>query len=142
MVGDILQSRFGAELDGSTGQVEVDNAKGERLFAELVGGDIDPTAPYAYQSYDAAAVLLLAMQAAGSTEPDVYKDYIDDVANEGGTKIFAGQLSKGLRILKDGGKIDYVGASGVEFSDSGDSIGDFQSVSFLNGQLQTGDFIL
>ena len=142
MLGDRLVSRFGSELAGSTSQVEIASPKGARLFNGVAGTAFDPDAAYAQESYDATAVILLAMQAAGSADPAVYKDYMDDVANGDGTKIFAGELGKGLRILKRGGEIDYVGASGVEFDAIGDTIGTYREIAFRNGQIETDDFIL
>jgi hypothetical protein len=42
----------------------------------LVGGGFDATSPFTPESYDAAALIMLAMQAAGSSEPAVYKDHV------------------------------------------------------------------
>jgi aryl-alcohol dehydrogenase-like predicted oxidoreductase len=52
------------------------------------------------------------MQKAGSTDPNVYKDHVMDVANAPGEEILPGELAKALEILADGGDVDYVGATG------------------------------
>ncbi|MGC1259504.1 MAG: branched-chain amino acid ABC transporter substrate-binding protein, partial [Jannaschia helgolandensis] len=87
------------------------------------------------EAYDAAALILLAMQAAGSTDPAAYKDSVMDVANAPGEQILPGELAKGLQILKDGGDIDYVGASAVELIGPGESAGNYREVTFENGEL-------
>ncbi|HBM41850.1 MAG TPA: branched-chain amino acid ABC transporter substrate-binding protein, partial [Sulfitobacter sp.] len=48
-------------------------------FTALVDGAFDTTSPFAPESYDAAALLMLAMQAAGSSDPQVYKDQVMSV---------------------------------------------------------------
>ena len=45
------------------------------------------------------------------------------VANAPGEKIYPGQLSKALDILRGGGDVDYQGASEVELNDAGDPPG-------------------
>ena len=47
--------------------------------------------------YDAAALILLAMQAAKSTDPRVYKDKVLEVANAPGEKISAGEIGRADR---------------------------------------------
>ena len=37
------------------------------------------------------------------------------VSNSPGTKIYPGEIAKGLKLLKKGKKIDYEGATNVEF---------------------------
>jgi hypothetical protein len=58
------------------------------------------------ESYDAAALIILAMQAAGSTDPAVYKDKILEVANGpadgSGTKILPGEIGKALELIAAG----------------------------------------
>ncbi|HCI08933.1 MAG TPA: branched-chain amino acid ABC transporter substrate-binding protein, partial [Sulfitobacter sp.] len=73
------------------------------------------------ESYDAAALIMLAMQAADSKDSADYKDHVMDVANAPGVEIFPGELAKGLELLKAGTDIDYVGASAVELIGAGES---------------------
>ena len=58
--------------------------------------------PITPESYDAAALIMLAMQAAGSTDPAVYKGKVMDVANAPGEKIFPGELAKALELITAG----------------------------------------
>ena len=82
-----------------------------------------------------AALLILAMQAAKSADPKVYKDKVLDVANSPGEKILPGEIAKGLELLAAGTDIDYVGASAVELVGPGESAGTYREVDFKGGQM-------
>ena len=97
----------------------------------------DATSPFAAESYDAAALILLAMQAAGSSDPGKYKDNVMDVANAPGEKILPGELAKALEILAGGGEVDYVGASNVELIGAGESAGNYREIEIKDGALST-----
>jgi len=102
--------------------------------------DFEPTTPFAPESYDAAALILLAMQAAGSSDPNVYKDKVEMVANAPGEQIQAGELAKGLEILANGGDIDFVGGTGVELVGPGEAAGLFREVLIEGGEDKTVTF--
>ena len=87
------------------------------------------------EAYDAAALIMLAMQAAGSTASGDFKDHVMAVANAPGEEIFPGELAKALGILADGGDIDYVGASAVELVGAGESAGNYQQMAVEGGKL-------
>ncbi|MBL3567577.1 branched-chain amino acid ABC transporter substrate-binding protein, partial [Rhodovulum sulfidophilum] len=134
MVSDATTDTFGDEIDGSTGQLPGNDTPGAEKYAEIVDGAFDSTAIFSGESYDATALILLAMQAAGSTDPQVYKDKIMDVANAPGEEIYPGELDKALQILADGGDIDYVGATALEFIDGGESRGNYRVVKVEDGK--------
>ena len=92
------------------------------------------------KAYDAAALILLAMQAAGSSESGKLKNKVMDVANAPGEKIYPGELAKALEILADGGEIDYVGASSVELIGPGESAGNYREFEVKNGAWETVSF--
>ncbi len=133
MIGEQLVANFGAEIDGSSGQHPSPSEELAAQFGELVGDKFNATSPFAPESYDAAALIMLAMQAAGSTDPAAYKEKIMEVANAPGEQIFAGELGKALQILADGGDIDYVGASHVELIGPGEAAGNYRVVGFEGG---------
>jgi len=133
MISDKLMENFGAELDGSSGQHPSPSEDLSNRFTELVGGAFDATSPFAPESYDAAALIMLAMQAAGSAESADFAGKIMDVANAPGEKIQSGELAKALEILKAGGDIDYVGATDVELIGPGEAAGNYRVVGFENG---------
>ena len=82
-----------------------------------------------------AALSLLAMQAAGSADPRVYKDKVMDVANAPGEKISAGEIGRALELIAAGTDIDYDGASAVELVEPGESAGTYREVDFKGGQM-------
>ena len=140
MVSDTLVSNFGADIDGSTGNVPGTDSPGAAMFVDLAGDAFNPTGPFAPESYDAAALIMLAMQKAGSAESADFKDHVLDVANAPGEQIFPGELAKALQILADGGEIDYVGASAVELIGPGESAGNYRQIQYDGGAENTVKF--
>lgn len=137
MVGDALPKAIGEDLNGSFGQAPGTDSPGAGKLVEMVGDAFDATSPFAAESYDAAALLLLAMQAANSSDPAVYKDKVFDVANAPGEQILPGELGKALEILANGGEIDYVGASNVELIGPGESAGNYREIEIKDQALLT-----
>ncbi|HHS89193.1 MAG TPA: branched-chain amino acid ABC transporter substrate-binding protein, partial [Rhodobacteraceae bacterium] len=137
MISTKLEENFGSEIDGSTGQHPGTDSEGAAVFTEMVAGAFDASSPFAPESYDAAALIMLAMQAAGSSDPAVYKDKVMDVANAPGEPILPGELEKALKILAEGGDIDYVGATAVELIGPGESAGNYRQVEIKDGKVTT-----
>ena len=136
MVGQALVDKFGAELETSFGQNPSSEGAGRDKFNELAqAAGFDGTSAYAGEAYDAAALIMLAMQAAQSTDPKVYKDKILDVANAPGEKVAPGDLGKALELLAAGTDVDYDGASSVELIGPGESAGAYREVDFKGGTL-------
>ena len=75
--------------------------------------------------YDAAALIILAMQASGSADRKGIADNVMAVANGPGKKIYPGELKKALDLLAKGKAINYEGATGVTFTDVGEAEGSF-----------------
>jgi len=138
MIGDSLQERFGTEINGSTGQVPGSDGPGASAFVEIgEARGFNGTAAFSPEAYDAAALILLAMQASGSTDPAVYKDFVISVANEPGEKIYPGELAKALEILADGGEVDFEGGSAVDLIGSGESAGNYRQIEVIDGVIST-----
>ncbi|BDW95640.1 branched-chain amino acid ABC transporter substrate-binding protein [Thalassospira tepidiphila] len=138
MVGEALTDNFGDMLDGSIGTNPGTDSPGASMLAELASGKgFKGDDPYVPESYDASALLLLAMQSAGSTDSAVYKDHILKVANAPGEKIYPGELAKALQILADGGDIDYVGGTALELIEPGESAGSFRETEIKGGKWET-----
>ncbi|MEM1289221.1 MAG: ABC transporter substrate-binding protein [Pseudomonadota bacterium] len=129
-LGDDLESWFGT-LPGSA--VGDDNP----WPAVAEAGGVNDEGPFVGQSYDAAALILLAMQAGGDHTSEAAAANMLAVANAPGEPIAAGELAKGLEILAAGGEIDYVGATGVEFNDVGEPDGVFNEFELQSGSLET-----
>ncbi|MBM9595611.1 ABC transporter substrate-binding protein [Roseitranquillus sediminis] len=141
MVAGALEENFGNSIDGSFGQHPSSQNEGaQTLEAMLAEDDVDGTSPYAKEGYDAAAVLLLAMQAADSTDGQAVAAAVMNVANAPGEPIMPGELAKALQILTEGGDIDYVGASDVELVEPGESAGNYREIEIRDGKIETVTF--
>ncbi len=138
MVGEKLNENFGAELNGSYGAYPGTDSEGAAKFVELAkAAGFDGTGAFAPESYDAAALIMLAMQAADSMDSADFKDKVMDVANAPGEKIYPGELAKALELIKNGEEIDYEGASAVELIGPGESAGNYQEIEFADGKYST-----
>lgn len=140
MIGESLPAAIGPDLDGSIGTVPGSDGAGFKAFEAITSAAGVGAGPFAAESYDAAALLLLAMQAAGSTDSNVYKNKVMEVANAPGEKILPGELAKGLKILAEGGEIDYVGGSAVELVGAGESAGVYRQILVKDGVNTTTRF--
>ncbi|MCE8508318.1 ABC transporter substrate-binding protein [Ruegeria pomeroyi] len=140
MIGAKLEENFGDEIEGSSGQHPGTDSPGVAKFSEMVGGAFDSTSPFTPEAYDAAALILLAMQAANSKDSADYKGKIMDVANAPGEKIYPGELAKALQIIKDGGEVDYVGATAVELIGPGESAGNYRQITIEGGKITTAKY--
>lgn len=135
MIGPSLTKHFGKTLNGSYGTMpggESDATKKWKEIAKSSGIAID--GPFRGSSYDAAALIALAIQAGNSADKASIKKHIMGVTNAPGEKIFAGELKKALEILARGGEIDYVGAEDVEFNKIGEVFGSYQEMEIINGE--------
>ncbi len=138
MISVNLEDNFGSEIDGSTGQHPGTDSPGAAAVADMgKANGFDGTSPFAPESYDAAALLILAMQAAGSSASADLKGKVMEVANAPGEKIYPGELAKALKILADGGDVDYVGGSAVELIGPGESAGNYRQIEISGGKIAT-----
>ena len=140
MIGDNLTAALGTSIDGSFGQVAGTDAPGMKILGDSSGGKFDVNSPYTPESYDAAALIMLAMQAAGSSKSVDFAPKIMDLANAPGEKIYPGELAKALELIKAGTDIDYVGASAVELVGSGESAGNYREIDVTDGVIVTTRF--
>jgi branched-chain amino acid transport system substrate-binding protein len=137
MIGDSLLDVDGG-IEGTFGTLPGSESAGAAMFEEVAAAaGLDGTAPYAAQSYDAGALLALAMQSAGSADRAGIVAHLTNVANAPGEIILPGQLAKGLQILADGGQINYEGATNVEFDVNGDPAGSYKEQEVKGGSFTT-----
>ena len=87
-----------------------------------------------------AALILLAMQAANSTDPAEYGAKIMDVANAPGEVINPGELGKALELIAAGKDVDFQGATGVELIGPGESAGSYREILVKDGVNTTVKF--
>ena len=132
MIGEGLPKEIGSGLNGSIGTVHGTDSPGAAKFSDMATAAGFKSGPFAMESYDAAALMLLAMEAAKSSDSQVYKSKIMDIANAPGEKIYPGELDKALHLIEDGKDIDYVGASAVELVGGGESAGNYAQIEVQN----------
>ncbi|SFL17868.1 ABC transporter substrate-binding protein [Geodermatophilus ruber] len=92
---------------------------GEDFMSRL--REVDPNLQdfnYAGETYDAAIIIALAAQAAGTNDANVFKDYVNGIT-------FGGEqctdFAACLEIINNGGNVDYDGISGpLSFTDAGE----------------------
>ena len=125
MIGDSLTETFGSDIDGSFGSMPGSLGAGAQKFkAYAEANGVNPSV-YVGESYDAAALIVLAMALGGSDDSATVASNIMKVANGPGTKIYAGELAKGLELASAGFAVDYDGATDVNFTDVGEAFGAF-----------------
>ncbi|MEQ8399616.1 MAG: ABC transporter substrate-binding protein [Roseitalea porphyridii] len=105
-----------------------------QMFSEQVG---DGSGPYRGESYDAAALMIMAMQKAGAADRGAIADNIMDLANAPGEEIGPGELGKALEMIANGEDIDYVGATNVEFTEVGEAAGTYRVLEVADGEWNT-----
>ena len=128
MYGQSLIDNIGDEINGKVvGTLPGVEGESADRFAELAkANNMDPTGTYVPESYDAGALIALAIAASGSADRTGIRDKMLDVANAPGEKIFAGELAKGLELAAAGTDIDYQGATGVELIGPGEAQGSYR----------------
>lgn len=104
------------------------------MFVEAAG---DGSGPYRGESYDAAALMILAMQKAGAADRAEIAGNIMDIANAPGEPIGPGELGKALEMIAAGEEIDYVGATNVEFTDVGEAAGTYRILQIAGDEWDT-----
>jgi len=138
MIGQSLIDAFGKDLSKSFGSLPGSTGKGAGVFTKVASaGGIDSSGPYTGESYDAAALIVLAMQAGGSADRGSIAKNVMAVANGPGKKIYPGELKKGLDLLAKGKAVDYEGATGVNFTDVGEAFGSFLEKEVKGGKFKT-----
>ena len=134
MYGSSLTEKFGTSINGSFGSMPGSLGDGANAYKEMAkAAGINEKGPFIGESYDAAALIVLAMQSGKSADSKKIKKHILKVANAPGTKIYPGELKKGLELLAKGEKIDYEGATDVVMTKKGDAMGAFKEFEIQNG---------
>jgi branched-chain amino acid transport system substrate-binding protein len=107
---------------------------------EKFSGGIKPDAPAADRSYDAGAIVALAVAKAGKGDAAAIKAAIPEIVAADGTPVHAGkdEFAKALALIKDGKKVRYEGVIGpIAFDQYGDITGPFRLWRIKDGQVTT-----
>jgi len=132
--GMISAVTSGAIADGSWGTLPSPDATlGANWQAVAAAGGVDGTGVFSAESYDAMALIILASQAAGSTDRAAIQAQIMNVANAPGIPCAAGDLATCLKYISGGLVVDYVGASGVELDAGGTANGSYSESEVIGG---------
>ena len=136
MIGPSLTDAFGSDIEGTFGTAPGSTGQAFTTFEQMAeASGITGSGPYRGESYDAAALIILAMQAGGDATRDAVAANLLDVANAPGEPIGPGELARALDILAAGGEVNYEGATGVELIGPGEAAG-----AYLELEVQSGAF--
>jgi len=142
---EVVKAIGAANLNGSYGTApEAKASDSTRVFREAYQKEYGqlPPLPFIDTYYDAAFILALSIEKAGTTDPKKVRDAIREVANGPGEAIRPGEWAKAKQLIKEGKKIDYVGAAGSQdFDKAGDVPGSFGIWSIDNGEIKTVEVI-
>ena len=136
--GMISEVTSGAIADGSWGAKPSPSAELQAAWEVVAtAGGVDGSGVYSGESYDAMALIILAAQAAGSTDRAAIQAEVMNVANAPGNKCHAGKLGECLKMISGGLPVDYVGATGVELDAVGTPNGSYAEQEVIAGAFTT-----
>ena len=136
--GMMSATTSGAVGDGSWGTMPAPSAD---LLASWLAvaeaGGVAGAEVFAAESYDAMALIILASQAAGGTDRAGIQAEVMGIANAPGIQCNAGELGECLKYISGGLVVDYVGATGVEFTAVGEGKGSYAEQEIIAGAFAT-----
>lgn len=113
-----------------------DDSPAYQRLAKAMGGGSDIFYSYGAQVFDQMNLFALAVEAAKSTDGTALTSAVKKVAGPDGTKVTS--FAEGIKILRDGGQINYEGASGpVDF----DADGNITVANFRVSQVKDGKVV-
>ena len=144
MASERLATELGSRLEGRLfmtrpGAPDLAGAEHFRKLAAEAGIKADGV--FVANSYDAAFIVALAIEQAGSADRAAIARAIRDVAAAPGETIRPGEWAKAVEAIKSGKGVNYEGASGnVDFDANGDVSPPFVRVEMKDGRLvETGE---
>lgn len=142
MVNNTLISAIGSDkLRGMIAtKPGMPDTRGAREFNRLAWrSDLNPTAAFAAQAYDAAFLLALAIEKKGTAERSGLAAALRAVATTPGEVILPGEWQKAKALINAGKPINYEGATGsLEFDPAGDVTG---VITEMGVYVREGSFI-
>ena len=138
MIGDSLVAAIGEPLNGAVATAPGSDSPNAKKFVDVAtAAGVKGDAPFVGQAYDAAALIILAAQAAGSTDRAAIQSKVMDVANAPGEAIGPGELGKALELLAAGKAVNFEGATDVELNDVGEASGSYKEYEVKDGKFTT-----
>jgi len=138
MLSDEVIEQIGAENMTNmtfTTSASDDSTASYAAWAALANAaDVPASDPFVPNSYDAAFMLALAIEKAGSADRGGIAAALRDIASAPGEVILPGEWEKAKAILAEGGDINYEGGSGnQDYDENGDVAGDFSKSTIVDG---------
>ena len=117
-----VPNEVGEPMDNVVGTAPLVQGPGQDTFASLYQDAFDSEpGPFNAQTFDAAAVLMLANASAGENDGAAISEEMRSVANEGEMTVSPENLAAGVDAAAEGEDVVYQGASSqVTFDDNGD----------------------
>lgn len=136
--GNLLEGAYGTAPSADT---DAEVAKTFRALYEAKYGELPPQ-PFIDAAYDAAILLALAIESAGTTDGAAVRDALRDVAGPPGRKFGPGQFAAAKAALAEGEDIDYEGAAGSQnFDANGDVPGTYTEWAIEGGRVEDVNLI-
>ncbi|MAR78909.1 MAG: amino acid ABC transporter substrate-binding protein [Rhodospirillaceae bacterium] len=94
----------------------------------------DPNGPFVAQGYDAAMMIALAIEKAGSTDRKKISAALRDISSAPGVEVGPGDWKKAVDALASGKSINYTGASGPHDFDKAGDVGGVYADFIIKGE--------
>lgn len=137
MVSDNIAADLGGQLEGKMIMTKpgTPDIPGANTFKELgTAAGIKADGVFAANAYDAAFLLALAVEQAGSADRAAVAAAVRDVATAPGEVILPGEWEKAKAAIAEGKGVNYEGATGsVEFDENGDVLSVFLHAEIKDG---------
>ncbi len=131
-MGGALDGKFTVTSPGAAGGAATDMFN---TAADAAG--VNRESPFVGNSYDAAFILALAIEQAGSMDRSAIAKAVRDVASAPGEVIKPGEWEKAVAAIKAGKGVNYEGAVGShEFDAAGDVAGTYDEAMVDNGAVK------
>lgn len=116
-----VPNEVGRSMDNVVGTAPLVDGPGQDTFSQLYKDAFDrEPGPFNAQTFDAAAVLMLANAAAGENDGQAISEQMLSVANEGEMTVTPENLAAGVDAAAEGEDVVYEGASStVQFNENG-----------------------
>ncbi len=134
-MADAVPSASGKITMTRPGTPDVPGAEAFKGLAEKAG--VDPNGTFVVNGYDAAFILALAAEKAGSADRAAIAGAVRDVASAPGEVILPGEWAKAKEAIAAGKEINYEGAAGTqEFDEYGDVPGVYVITVIKDGKIE------
>jgi branched-chain amino acid transport system substrate-binding protein len=141
LVEDIGAEFMNGMFGTAAGSIESDASARFAEAYEAEFGELPPL-PYIDSGYDAAMIMALAIEKAGTADGTAIRDALREVANAPGEIVGPGDFAKAKELIAAGTDINYEGAAGPhDFDENGDVAGTFEHWAVMDGAITTVEML-